>query len=125
MKVLNLTQHAGSVDQTGLVEPSAEQKKRIIALISFEEIPSLEEMETRAQELAKMVSGYSAVMIGGAPYFQAPLERALLKIGVKPLYAFSKRESVDERLPDGSVRKTTVFRHVGWVAPYGLPPKNV
>ena len=121
MKIFNLTQHAGSADQEGLVEPSAEQKKRIIVLISFEEVPSSEEMEARAHELARIASGYSAAMIGGAPYFQAPLERALLKVGVKPLYAFSKRESVDEQMPDGSIRKVAVFRHAGWVAPYGLP----
>jgi hypothetical protein len=123
MEIINMTQHAGSADQVaaGLVEPSAEQKKEIVSSISFEEIPSLEEMEERAQKLAEIASVYPAAMIGGAPYFQAPLERALLLRGVKPLYAFSKRESVDEKLPDGSVRKVAVFRHAGWVAPYGLP----
>ena len=34
---------------------------------------------------------------------------------VKPLYAFSKREVVEEQLPDGSVRKTQVFKHLGFV----------
>lgn len=127
-KIFNLTQHAGSVEQIaeGLIEPSAENRKTIISFITFDDIPSPEEMKQRAEKLAEIVveSGCEAAMIGGAPYFQAPLEFALLSRGVKPLYAFSKRESVDEVLPDGSVRKMAVFRHAGWVAPYGLP-KNV
>jgi len=122
MKTLNLTQHAGSVEQK-VVEPSADQKRIILSLITFDDIPSPEEMKQRALQLAEIAlqSGCNAAMIGGAPYFQAPLERALLEKSVIPLYAFSKRESVDETLADGTIRKTSVFRHAGWVAPYGNP----
>jgi len=120
-----LTQHAGSPEQVadGLIEPSAENRKTIISLLNFDEIPSSKEMEYRAEKLAEIVSesGCNAAMIGGAPYFMAPLERSLLNKGIKPLYAFSLRESVDQIQPDGSVRKVAVFRHAGWVAPYGLP----
>ena len=38
-----------------------------------------------------------------------------------PLYAFSRRESVEEWQPDGSVRKINIFRHDGFV----LPPAAV
>jgi hypothetical protein len=124
-----LTQHAGSPDQSldGLVEPSAEEKKGIVSLISFDDIPSSEEMGQRAEKLAEIVfeNGCNAAMIGGAPYFQAPLERALVVKAIKPLYAFSKRESEDQIQPDGSVRKVAVFCHAGWVAPYGLPEENI
>lgn len=80
-------------------------------------------MEMRAEELAKIAaeSGCTASMVGGAPYFMSPLERSLLNKGVKPLYAFSLRVSEDQTQEDGSVRKVAVFRHAGWVAPYGLP----
>lgn len=44
-----------------------------------------------------------------------PLAEALRKRGFEPLFAFSRRESVEETMPDGSVRKTTVFRHVSFV----------
>jgi len=54
-------------------------------------------------------------MIGGGPYLLAPLERALRRTGVDSLYAFSVRESSEERLPDGSVKKVAVFRHLGFV----------
>lgn len=32
-------------------------------------------------------------------------------------YAFSRRESVETQLPDGSVKKSSVFRHIGFVEP--------
>lgn len=56
------------------------------------------------------------VMIGGASFFAAPLERALLDVGAQPLYALSERESVEEVLPDGTVKKIGVFRHLGFLA---------
>ena len=55
------------------------------------------------------------VMIGGAPFFMAALESALRDVGVTPIYAFSKREVVEEPQSDGSVKKTAVFRHAGFV----------
>jgi len=43
------------------------------------------------------------------------LARRLESVGLKPVFAFSKRESVDQPQPDGSVRKVAVFRHIGFV----------
>ena len=54
-------------------------------------------------------------MIGGAPYLMAPLETALRVIGIEPVYAFSTRASVEQTMPDGSVRKVNDFRHAGFV----------
>ena len=54
-------------------------------------------------------------MIGGAPFFMGPLERALRENGITPLYAFSKREAADIKQADGSIKKTQIFRHVGFV----------
>jgi hypothetical protein len=34
---------------------------------------------------------------------------------ITPLYAFSVRESVEQALADGSVRKVNVFRHAGFI----------
>jgi len=89
-----------------------------------------EQVEERAERLADLayklvveLSGgfwpsdksWGYVMIGGAPYLMPPLQRALLKRGLKPLYAFSRREVIEEAQPDGSVRKSIIFRHIGWV----------
>lgn len=54
-------------------------------------------------------------MIGGAPYLMAPLEIALRDVGIRPLYAFSVRASVEKTRPDGSVEKINVFKHGGFV----------
>ena len=77
-------------------------------------------MEKRARELAWLAEAYRSegitkVMIGGAPYFMSTLEKVLKEHGFTPLYAFSKRESIEEKMPDGSVKKVQVFRHIGFV----------
>jgi hypothetical protein len=116
-KILNLTQHAATADQlaVGVIEPA--DKKTVQALLTFDELPSPFELKARANHLARIValSGCDAAMIGGAPFFMAPLELAFTEGGIKPLYAFSKRETVEEPQKDGSVKKTQIFRHAGFV----------
>jgi hypothetical protein len=118
MTILNLTQHAATADQlnAGVVEPA--DKRAVQALLTFEELPDAQDILRHAAALAEAAreSGHPEAMIGGAPFFMAPLERALAKAGVSALYAFSKRESVevqDEKT--GEVRKTQVFKHAGFV----------
>jgi len=117
MKIINLTQHAAAADQTaaGVVEPS--DKKAVSGLLTFDTPPTSGEMVERAHALVAiaMAVGADAAMIGGAPFFMSTLERALREAGVRPLYAFSRRESVDESQADGTVKKVAVFRHAGWV----------
>jgi hypothetical protein len=114
---LNLTQHAASTEQVsvGVVEPA--DKQVVSKLLTFDTAPNGAEMERRAGVLAAMAAstGAPSAMIGGAPYFMAPLEKALKAAGIKPVYSFSTRESVDQPQPDGTVRKVAVFRHTGWV----------
>ena len=96
------------------MEPS--DKAAVARLLTFDEIPTVSEMLRRARELAGMARGFDAAMIGGAPYFMSFMENALrTAVSVKPLYSFSRRESVETAQPDGSVKKTAVFRHCGWV----------
>ncbi|MHC1597434.1 MAG: hypothetical protein ACXQT3_03860 [Methermicoccaceae archaeon] len=120
VEILNLTQHRPTPAQVeqGVVEhPSAEVREKIKELLTFEELPTPELVRARARALAEIAAdtGAEAAMIGGAPYLMPPLEQELRKRGIKPLYAFSRRESVEEVQPDGSVRKTQVFRHLGFV----------
>lgn len=117
MSIFNLTQHAATAEQisAGVVEPA--DKPAVSKLLTFDAVPDGAELARRADALAAMAAavGAPAAMIGGAPYFMAPLERALRAAGVKPVYSFSTRESVEQSQPDGSVRKVAVFRHTGWV----------
>ena len=112
--ILNLTQHVGTPDQ-GVTEPT--EKSRIKTLLDFDVLPTRESIEYRAKALATIAveAGAESAMIGGAPYLMAPLEVALKAAGVRPLYAFSIRESVETTGPDGKVTKTATFRHAGWV----------
>ncbi|MBI2030814.1 hypothetical protein HYT05_04290 [Candidatus Kaiserbacteria bacterium] len=115
--MLNLTQHTATADQvaTGVVEPA--DKDLVRALITFDELPTSRELTAKAAALAQMADydGFEVVMVGGAPFFMSALEAALKARGIRPLYAFSRRESAEEKTPDGGVKKTQVFRHAGWV----------
>lgn len=116
--ILNLTQHPVTPEQ-GVVEPT--EKERVRALLTFDDIPREGEIEARAQALAELATDElggeegAAAMIGGAPFLMGALERALKERGVRPLYAFSRREAQEVTDPDGSVRKVAVFRHLGFV----------
>jgi hypothetical protein len=128
--ILNLTQHVVTAEQKAqlVVEPRM-CKTEIRELLTFEEIPSKEEIESRATKLAEIavseasmyagetdnVVWITRVMLGGAPYLMGALEKAVRECGFTPVYAFSQRESEEITQPDGSVRKVQVFRHCGFV----------
>ena len=117
MKILNLTQHKPTIEQIklGIVDP-VERKSEIQALLTFDEIPSKNEMEDRAIRLAKICveEGFDKAMIGGAPYFMSTLEKVLKENGIQPLYAFSKR-IVEEIETKNGVEKKVIFKHLGFV----------
>lgn len=120
MRILNLTQHSATVEQLqeGVFE-TKDGKELLRDLLTFETLPSQEELGGRAYKLAKLATyEYAeAAMIGGAPYLMRFLEEALEACGIRPLYAFSVRESVEETDSlTGEVRKTSVFRHLGFVS---------
>ncbi len=119
MKILNLTQHIATPDQisAGVVDPSPTDKALIQSALTFDTLPDSMILRTRAETLAMYVSGagHKSAMIGGAPYFMAPLEKALINAGVRPLYAFSVRETEEQTQPDGSVKKVAIFRHAGFI----------
>lgn len=128
MKVLNMTQHNASTEQVeaGVVEPPPHFKEKIKKWLTVDSLPSSAELKRRARMLVNEInrikeysdeySNISAVMIGGAPFLMHYLEVELKNEGIQPLYAFSKRIVVEEKLEDGSVKKTAVFKHEGFVA---------
>jgi hypothetical protein len=122
MTILNLTQHSATPEQAaaGVVDLPPDTRAKLSALLTFEDLPKPEELPERAVQIAQLALGCTKAMIGGAPFLMRPLEQALLIYGIRPVYAFSRRESVEEALPDGTVRKTAVFKHRGLIeiAPY-------
>jgi len=119
VRILNLTRHPATPEQkaAGVVDFSEEGRRQFSRLLTFDELPSSDEIWQRALLIASSAKrdDPEAAMIGGAPFLMAPLEKALRMVGITPLYAFSRREAVEETLPDGSVKKTQVFRHLGFV----------
>lgn len=140
--ILNLTQHAATPEQVdaGVVDLLEWEKAEVARLLTFATLPTRQELKERANALAEFAREailvredeatqnqmidelrhaqggvvYGFVMIGGAGFFMSHLERALEEHQVGALHAFSVRESVEEMLEDGSVKKTNVFRHVGF-----------
>jgi hypothetical protein len=122
--ILNLTQHEATPDQlqAGVVDLPEADCSSLKRLLNFGTLPSASEIGDRAASIAAMARRFVGeeeaipqAMIGGALFFMAPLERALRSVGIEPVYAFSVRESVESKAPDGSVLKTNKFRHVGFV----------
>ena len=122
--ILNLTQHPATTEQieAGVVDLPDSVRPALIGWLTFSQLPSREEIEDRAEALALLADsllpeeGNPAAMIGGAPYLMAALEAALRNQRIRPLYAFSRRESIEQVLPDSTVRKTSIFRHAGFIA---------
>jgi hypothetical protein len=133
MTVLNLTQHASSSEQieAGVIDLDKEHKEELVKLLTFEELPSANELAEAQVAIARLASNFLqekglteptpdqedrfAVMLGGAPFLMEGLAKALRCTGLRPVYAFSRRESTEAVQEDGSVRKVAVFRHLGFV----------
>ena len=116
MKIVNLTQHEATREQieAGVFEPV--EKELIKKLLTFTELPIIDELCDRAERLADIAleNGADAAMIGGAPYLMILLHDTLVGRDIQPLYAFSERVSV-EKEEGGKIIKTSVFKHVGFV----------
>jgi len=128
--ILNLTQHSATADQlaAGVVDLPADQQQELKQLLTFDTLPDVAELKDRAMKVAQLAlqlfeaqgvetgnrRNKPVAMIGGAPFFMATLEWALLGDYIKPVYAFSQRVSVETQTESGVV-KTSEFRHMGFV----------
>lgn len=137
--LVNMTQHTLTTDQidgfngfNGIagdvyltLEPNPACKQVVQKLLTFETIPTSETINDRAEKLAQMCIGMVSAnlpsegeiyaLIGGAPYLMASLENALRERKIHPVYSFSERQSVETTMPDGTVKKSNVFKHVGFI----------
>ena len=119
MKTINLTQHPASPEQAadGVFDLIGKDRHDLLAALNFEAVPTAAEIYDRAVALRCLAvkNGAEAAMIGGALWLMSELERQLFANYIAPVYAFSRRETHEESQADGSVRKVSVFRHVGFV----------
>lgn len=119
MILINLTQHNLTQEQLkDAVEVGTDVRDEIIKLITFNGLPTAGEIKNNASRLAEICRDMHAshAVIGGAPYFMRPLEQALRRVGVTPLYAFTERVAVEVTNPEtGEVTKTSKFNFAGWI----------
>ncbi len=117
MRILNLTQHAPTPEQLAQGVINAADPQAVKNMLNFVGMPTWEQVLERADKLVTLAveAGVETAMIGGAPFLMAPLHVALEAKGIRPVYAFSERQSVEETQSDGSVKKTNDFVHVGFV----------
>ena len=121
--IVNLTQHPATPEQIaqGVVDLDPEDRAECARLLTFDDLPTAKDLWVAADQLVELVKSSPAsepgcwVMIGGAPFFMESLATALRRGGYCPVFAFSRRESVEQVQADGSVRKIAVFRHMGFV----------
>jgi hypothetical protein len=119
--IANLTQHVATAAQVraGVVDLHEYARALLGDLLTFHDVPARAQLEERADAVARLVRDVfpncNVAMVGGAPYFMVPLVEALKRHEVTAVFSFTKRESVDTHHADGSVTKSAVFRHVGWV----------
>ena len=128
--IINLTQYAATGEQldAGVVDLRDVEAEALLALLTFDALPSAAEIAARAELLAGLAEmnglGWpegddpfpiAAMIGGGAPYLMAPLEQALLTRGITPVYAFYTSETEEQLQPDGSVCQEAIFRHAGFV----------
>ena len=117
MRILNLTQHAPTPEQVAEGVFDIEDRSEILRLLNFTTLPTGQEVKDRAARLADIAMELSAqaVMVGGAPFFMPALAEVIDARGIEVLFAYSERVSVETAQEDGSVTKTSVFKHVGFV----------
>ena len=127
--IINLTQHAASPEQItqGVTDLQGEQRDALVHLLTFSELPDVQEILDRASDIAELAcyNGLggddgddpfpSHAMIGGALWLMAPLAKELRLRSIEPVFAFSVRETEEKVQPDGSVKKVAIFRHAGFV----------
>lgn len=120
--MINLTQHLATPEQIqeGVIDLGSDFRKALIELLTFEDISETDvsQMRERAIKIADLVPEFEAsALIGGALYFMPYLIKALKENGVVPYYSFTKRDTI-EKIVNGTVIKTAIFKHVGFVSAY-------
>ena len=116
-KIVNLTQHSSTETQAeqGVIEPP--DKEYVKSLITFEDIPTLQDLRKRANLLVEICREMNMqfALIAGAHWWLIVLEHHLRIHGITPLQSFSKRVSFEHTNENGTVHMVKTFVHAGWI----------
>lgn len=118
--IINCTNHIATKEQLelGVVEPY--EKEEIQKLLTFDSLDSVFSANERAKEIVEIIkrSGYNHALIGGIPFFMSILENEFYRNGIIPVYAFSKRISIEKMDESGLVLKKSIFVNEGLFCKY-------
>lgn len=118
-RIINLTQHKATDDQlaAGVVDLPETDREKLQGLLTFTSRPQQNLLAARAADIADIAVRFNAThaMIGGAPFLMSQLEAALKAKGIQPLYSFTQRVTEEQVQSDGTIKKTSVFKHEGFV----------
>lgn len=119
MIIANFTQHTATPEQIkdGVVELDETQKSLLAPNLNFKELPHYSDVMMSANIILSMARdfGYDAIMVGGYPALMMALGLAKEGHNIRIFFAHSDRVSEERTMPDGTVRKITVFKHIGLV----------
>ena len=75
------------------------------------------ELVKLAEDVHRVAEGSTLVQPAGSPVFMTVLGSIVGGVlhDDSMIFAHSERVSIDEPQPDGSVRKVSIFKHLGWV----------
>ena len=122
-RIVNLTQHPVTPEQAAAGVVDVEDRQRLCEFLTFAEPPTVSGIHNRAESIVTLITGrIHYAMIGGAPYLMSALEKCLLRHEIHPLYSFSQRISQERILADGTVEKSSVFKHSGFVSVIPFAP---
>jgi hypothetical protein len=117
--IINLTRYSATPDQIdcGVVNLPDHLATRLRAALTFNAMPTLDDIIGRAREIVRIATEADCVrvMIGGEPLLMAVLEVMLNRNGFQALYAFNKRVSKKVTREDGSIEEIDVFVHEGFM----------
>lgn len=125
--IINATQHLATEEQraAGVIDLDGATCERVKEYMTFDSIPDHEDLHYFAAAIIEEIVRFAkehgltpkstCLMLGGAPFFMSALERACKSSDIDYVYAFSQRKSVEKQLPDGTVVKQNVFKHLGFV----------
>lgn len=101
-----------------IIDLNPRDRERVLELQDFNSgIPECGDIRRRAEAIADIAVGYGLkyAWVGGAGYLMPPLESALKRRGITPVYSWSKRDYMETVDSDG-VRRLEMYReHGGWV----------
>ena len=103
MAMLNMTRHVTTLDMMtqGIEDMSDEHKNLINELMTFSDIPTLDEINSRSDAVVEIISNYDITecLIDPPNYLVLSLVTALSKVGYKSCFPYMDNDEYKGAIP--------------------------